>query len=413
LKKVSIIHIYRKIVEKSRSFDPRRIDHFLFLAAIVLAAGLAAGNLIFRSAAGLGRTELHISSHSTSLFGKETMDDLIREFEKQNPELRIQIETQGAEDIVVFEETEYSGLVRDGVLASLDSYIYSESSTGQHAVPLVSFMDLLVYNIELLQTAGFTRPPKTRAEFLACAKAVSAINTAGLYGTALGLSSKDPNALKRDIFSWVWAAGGTLWPSDNPQGEPTFSGKAINDLVVFLRQLNQEGALAPGSFEKTGTERLVEFTRGNIAMLIVSARDISFLEKEMSSVFGITAVPGSENPGKTSLGLSGIYAGIRAGSAHSDEAWKFLAFFAEKSSALAAALKAVPGAVLGPFPGAEQSANTFGDYIQANPLYTKAWDIFEASGIARGLPGYLRADEFENGVRKTLMETLSPLDRRR
>ena len=346
------------------------------------------GNLIFRSAAGLSRTELHISSRSASLFGEEIMDDLIREFEERNPELRIRMETQGAEDIIIFEEAKYNGLVRDGVLASLDSYIYSESGAELYAVPLVSFMDLLVYNIELLQAAGFTHPPKTRAEFLACAKAVSAINTAnipntavsGLYGTAMGLSPKDPNALRRDIFSWLWAAGGTFWPSDDPQKEPVFSGKAVNDLISFLGHLNRDGALAPGSFEKTGTERLVEFARGNIAMLTVSARDISFLEKEMGSAFGITVIPGSEDLGKNTLGFSGIYAGIHADSAYPGEAWT----------------------------GAEQNANNFGDYIQANPLYTKAWDIFEASSIARGLSGYLRADEFEHRVRETLIKTLSP-----
>jgi ABC-type glycerol-3-phosphate transport system substrate-binding protein len=398
---VSIVHIYRKIIEKSRSFDPGRIDHFLFLAVLVLAGALLAGNLVFRFAAGIGRTDLFVSPRSVELFGREEMDDLIREFENLNPELRIKLENQGGADLWIFEEGEYGALVREGVLYPLNSYIHIENGAEQYAVPLVSFMDLLVYNTGLLQSAGFSRPPKTRAEFLAAAKAVSAANSAGgPYGAALGLSPKDPNALRRDVFSWVWAAGGTLWPAGSPEGEPVFDGKTAGGAAAFLGQLSRENALAPGTFEKTGDERVKEFAAGKIAMIIASVKDISFLKKEMDGAFGVTVIPGSGDTAKNALGLSGIYAGIGAGSAHPDYAWTFLVFLAEKSSLFAAALKAVPGAVPGPFPGAGPAGS--GDYLTGESLYAKARDIFEASDIARGLSGYPGSEEFERGVRKSL-----------
>lgn len=363
---------------------------------------------IFRYTAGPSRTELILAGQCEDLFGKETVDALIQEFEERNPELRIRLATNdpGAKnrsgpDIIIFDEDEFNGLS----LSSLNSYIHTESGAEQQAIPLVSFMDLLFYNIELLQAAGFDRPPKTRAEFLACAKAVSAAHAAdgnstdsGIYGAALGLSPKDPQALRRDVFSWIWAAGGEL------RQEDAFGGKTVSDVLAFLGQLKSEGALAPGSFEKTGADRLEEFARGKIALMITSARVIPALQKEMGGNFGITVIPGSAgpvSPEKNILGLSGIYAGISADSAHPDEAWGFLIFLAEKSPALSAKLKAVPGSLPGPFSASNAGAAVV-DYKTDDPLYSKARDIFEASDIAQGFAGQSLSEEFERIARKEL-----------
>ena len=402
--------MYRKILEKSRSFDIKRIDHFLFLAALILIAGLIAGNFISRLTAGAGRTDLFLSVGRVNLFGGEfsdagtrqeqedSLNQLIREFEEQNPELRIRPEDSSPPDLLIFDEGEFGGLVRDGALGSLNSYMHTESGAEQRAVPLVSFMDLLFYNVDLLRAAGFDRPPKTKAEFLACANAVSAAGN-GVYGAALGLSPEDPNATRRDIFSWVWAAGGGFWPAESPLGSPVFGGRIISGVIAFLDQLNSEGGLAPGTLEKTGGQRLTEFAAGKTAMIIASSRDIPFLRKEMGGAFGVTAVPGSPEPGRNALGLSGIYAGISAGSDHPDEAWAFLVFLAEKSPALASGLRAIPGALPGPFSGAEGFS---GGYVTEDPLYTKAWDIFEGSDIAWTFSGRPRADEFEGCVREEI-----------
>jgi multiple sugar transport system substrate-binding protein len=412
-RKVSILHIYRKFIEKSRVFfdlknlEPKRIDHFLFFAA-VLAAGLFMVTQIFRYTAGPNRTELILAGQCEALFGKETVDALIREFEERNPELRIRLtasdsgaKNRSGPDIIIFDEDEFNGLN----LSSLNSYMHTESGAEQQAIPLVSFMDLLFYNIELLKAAGFDRPPKTRTEFLACARAVSAAHAAdgnsagsGIYGAALGLSPRDPQALRRDVFSWIWAAGGEL------RQEGAFGGKTVSDVLDFLGQLKSEGALAPGSFEKTGAERLEEFARGKIALMIASARVIPALQKEMGGNFGITVIPGSAGPappGKNILGLSGIYAGISAASAHPDEAWGFLIFLAEKSPVLSAKLKAVPGSLPGPF-SASNAGAVADDYKTGDPIYSKARDIFEASDIPQGFAGQPLSEEFERIVRKEL-----------
>lgn len=420
--------MYRKINGKSRGWDAKRIDIFLFLAATVLCLTFIGTNLFIKNAAAQ-RAELILSRQCEDLFGGDVVGALIEEFEERHPELRLRLESADADDsggqspmpdIVFFDEGRFK--VSQAALIPLNPYLAVETGdeTGapveaaagvetaaeQRAILLVSFMDLFFYNIEILAAAGFDRPPKTRDEFLACAKAVSGLRAAsgeagsgftgsGVYGAALGLSEDDPLALRRDVFSWIWAAGGDLNPPDR-DGRPYFAGRTVIDVIAFLEQLNREGTFAPGTFVRTGADRIEEFAEGKIAMMIASSREIPFLRKRMNpSAFGVTIIPGSSAAAKNSIALSGIYAGISAGCPRPDEAWTFLAFLAEKSPALAAGLEAVPGS-LPEFPGAFS-----GDYIKEDPLYSKALDIFEASEIVQGFSGQ-SVEELEHVVREEL-----------
>ena len=413
--------MYRKISEKSRSWDIKRIDHLLFLAAIVLLTVFAAFNLFSRNTAGSPRAALLVDRHCEELFGGDIVAALIQEFEERHPELRIDLEDADGEaagnrpsppDIVFFDEGQFSGMARRDALLSLNSYMRTEAETDLQTdlrtIPLVSFMDLLFYNIEILRAAGFDRPPKTRAEFLACAKAVSGLQTgtadagasgaADVYGAALSLSPDDPLAPRRDVFSWIWAAGVDMQPAAGAAG-PYFGDKAAVDVIVFLGELNREGALAPGTFVKTGADRLDDFARGKIAMMIASSRDIQRLRQEMGgAVFGVTNIPGSPSTGKSKVGLSAIYAGVSAGCGRPDDAWTFLSFLAEKGPVLAEKLGASPGSLPGIFPG----GGFPGDYIKEDPDYSKVRDIFEAAETVQGFSGNPRADALERIVREEL-----------
>ena len=301
------------------------------------------------------RVNLSLSPRFEELFGSEITEALLREFMERNPDLVIQT-ASGAPDIFIFDE--------GGIAAA-----------GGPAVTLVSFMDLLFYNIDILTEAGFDRPPKTRQEFLAFAAAVSG-ETAG---AALSLSPADRQALSRDIFSWIWAGGGNLLSVNN---------RAFIADLNFFGALNSGGALAPRVFDTTGDQRLREFAAGRIAMMIASTRAIPYLRDKMGDgAFGITTIPASGGAGKYSVCLSGIYAGLSVNCEYPAEAYSFLEFLAEKSPLFCAHLKAVPGMVSDLIPG---------DYVKGDPFYSKAWDIFESSAIVEGFSGKPGAQEYEN-----------------
>jgi multiple sugar transport system substrate-binding protein len=379
------------IKEKIKAFAVP--DRVLFIAAL---AGFALFILVKFASGGvnsMGRAALVISRNWDEVFGKDTIDALIGEFEDGNRELSIRRETGKTQsDILLFDEGRYphSGLV------SLNAYVHSGDGAERRAIPLVSSMYLLYYNVILLSAAGFDRPPKNRADLLASPQAVTAARSgSGIYGAGLALSPQDPPSIRREVFSRIWASGASLLQ----EGRPYFGGRAAVETLEFLSRLNPESS--PGVFEKTGAELAEEFAEGNIALMIAPAKEISRLRKKTRGPeFGITVIPASaETPAKNGLGLESWYAGISAACARPDEAWSFLAFLAENSSRLAARLEAVPGSVSGLITPAGAIP---GPHIQNDPLYAKAWEIYEASEPVEEFPALSGAADCEAILREEL-----------
>jgi multiple sugar transport system substrate-binding protein len=373
------------------------MDLFIVAALAVLLITPVIINSSIKAKVEAKKVSLSLSPRFGEMFGSEMTETLLREFKERYPDLRLQI--PDVPDILIFDEGEFSALAAEDALMILDQYASYETGrekeppsfvTNQLAVPLVSFMDVLFYNIGLLTSAGFDRPPKTRDEFIAYASAVSGGNS----GTALSLSTADRQALSRDIFSWIWAAGGNIAPTENSSQSPSVNNRAVIGDIGFFGSLYRNKVLAPRVFETTGDQRLEEFADGRIAMMIASTRAIPALRERMGDgAFGITTVPASGGAGKYGFCLSHIYAGLNVNCEYPDEAWNFLAFLAEKSPLFCAQLKAVPGMVSELIPG---------DYVRDDPFYSKAWDIFESSEIVQGFSGKPDAQEYESAFLEEL-----------
>ncbi|MDR0878894.1 MAG: extracellular solute-binding protein [Treponema sp.] len=377
------------------------LDLFLFVTALVLVMLFIVFKLILPKAAEPPGITLVFDQQWENGPERETLAVLIGEFEKRNPEIQVRLyggdtkpESQSSSgkkavplappDIIAFDEGRFSSLLKDGALASLNQYTGSE--TDQRAIPLVSFMDLLFYNIDILKTAGFDHPPKNRNEFLGFSKAVS---NQKKYGAALALSPADSLGIRRDVFSWIWASGAALIRN----GKPDFNRREIIGALDFFGQLNREGLLSPESFNKTGAQRLEEFANGQIAMMTASVRDIPYLRERMGDgAFGITVIPGpAAYSGKPVTGPSRWYAGISADCQHPDEAWAFLAFLTKKIPVLASEVRAVP------------ESTVPGNYAEEDILYSKAWDIYGAADIIQEFSGILYGDDLEAAVRDELI----------
>jgi ABC-type glycerol-3-phosphate transport system substrate-binding protein len=384
---VNIPGFYHKYNKKSRSFGTDRplgkwIDIFLVIGLIIVLVFVVVNRV-------LGKvnsseidiiTNITISAQFEFFFGKDTVDALIQEFEDKYPDLRIQATGLEDVDIIFFDDSVFDR---------------PEQWTANTIVPLVSFVDLFFYNIDILKAANSDRPPKTRAEFFTTAKAVAdkyppQSLQEPVYAFALGLSPTDTMALRRDFYPWVWADGGELYSSG--AGTAALSRTATNT-ISFLGRLDSEGLLAPQSFEKTGTQRLEEFARGEIAMMITSAQAIAYLRHNARALnFDVSTIPATL-PGKSRLGLSGIYAGINSNCSLPDDAGVFLAFIADKSQVLAEAIGAVPGSLSITFPG---------EYIVKDTLYSKAWDIFESADMVEYYHGQIPEEE----IREKLAEVI-------
>ncbi|GHU61181.1 sugar ABC transporter substrate-binding protein [Spirochaetia bacterium] len=400
----------------NRSLDTRKFDLLLLvLGLIVLAAGL-----IFAFVT----KKINLQKNTTLVFTQwwqeeleaGTFSALKEEFETLHPNITVQLDNRPyAEilrvlrsnsdstlnsDILGLDPRWFEDLIRQDLLEELDTPPEdpSQGVPGGYQKwgrPLISFTSPLFYNIEMLQSAGFDRPPKTRAELLTYARAITDTD-AGRYALALALSPENPQGVYRDLFSWIWEAG-------FHETRPDFSAPAITGALTFLKQLRQDGCLLPGTFTRTEAEKREDFIKGHSAMMIASVADIHTLRERMGEgpgpathggpgPFGITLVPGeSPSGGKPVLGLTSWYLGIPRSAAHKDEAWTFLSFLLERGAFIAEKAHAVPG-----------SRSNITDFITDDPLYAKAYDMYTAGETVQEFAGVPRVDEFETMVREQL-----------
>lgn len=348
----------------------------------------------------------------------DTLKRIVSEFEASNPGITIKLEHLSYQemedrlfegipgeisrsDILALDLQWLYELTQQGMLKPLDPYIEktktmeniipglsSDSPQGSEtvwALPMVSFMVPLFYNVEVLQSAGFDRPPKNRVDFLHYARTITNSNT-GRFGMALALSPGYPASLYVDVYSWIWAAGGVMLQD----GKPNFISPPIFETLGFLDTLYREGLLSPDLFFKTREQKLEEFAQGKIGMMVASVQDIHTLQQQMGDTgFGITTIPSLDMGKKPVFGLTSWYTGISQYSTHQDQAWAFITFLAERSSRLAIASHAVPGNWSG-------TRNLKGD------VYAKAYDMYEGGDVMQEFIGIPQIHFLETIVREEL-----------
>jgi ABC-type glycerol-3-phosphate transport system substrate-binding protein len=409
--------------DKKSIYFHNRTDIFIIILVFILIVCPVIISAVSRLNAKSRQKDIYLSASCEEFFGGKTMETLMLEFNGQNPDLRIMllnapVEKNREPDILFFDESEFNELTASGTLLPLEYLFDVETGAMKPAIPLVCFMDLLFFNVELLQAAGFDRPPKTMEDFLFYAKTISTANNgilADAAGSAMALNPANKQSLYRDIFSWIWASGWNFWQDED--SAPVINSKPVINGLNFLGRLFRDASLSQNVFEMTEEQALEGFAQGKIAMLVASTRDIGALREKMGDgVFGITAIPSGGTAGKYSVRLSGIFAGINKNCQYPDAARVFLEFLAEKSPLLCAQLKAVPGYV--PELLTEDNKN----YIKEDPFYAKAWEIFESSVIVRGFLGVPGAREYENAVleeiqpffegKRTAQETVNDVQRR-
>jgi len=374
----------------------RMVDAFLLAATVAVVALIAGGHARRAAMAPPPPVSIFVSAQYWEIFGNAA-GAFAAEFEEQNPGFRIAPADQERLDILFFDDGEFAALIEASALASLAPYIYAETEEDQWALPLVSFVDLFFYNIDILQRAGSDRPPRTRTEFLAAAQSVAQIAADAqeeIFPFALGLCEADLIGIRREFHPWVWALGAEIHSGFGADGALALTAQTAS-AVNFLAEMHREGLIAPGTFETTGQERLRQFASGRIAMMVASARDITYVRESAGAAnFDVTAVPALVL-GRNRLGLSGIYAGISSASAQPESAWAFLVFIAGRSHLLAAEIGAVPGSAFASLPGAR---------IEEDPLLSKAWDIFDAAEIAEFQSGDLSEMAAIRAIRERLFQ---------
>lgn len=212
----------------------------------------------------------------------------------------------------------FDGLLVDNVYKK-DGKIYSLPNTGQ-------FWRLL-YNVDLMEQAGYTEPPKTLAEMVDAAKKITENGKAdGIYGFASNF--KSGSGFTRPAYAIGSLSSSTSHEGFNYQtGEFDFG--MFRDVAEALRQIKEDGSLIPGAESLDIDPLRAQFAQGKIGMYVNHSSEPSVYQSQFptdirwaSSI--VPTVDGQIN-GVTWVNATG-YIGINANTDKKEAAAKFMEF---------------------------------------------------------------------------------------
>ena len=334
---------------------------------------------------------------------------LMDEFEAANPGITVELisgpysttrdqivaaaATGTMADVVGLDGAWVNDFVKQGSLADLseimmgagfdDSELAAQIQLGGSTwmIPVVNFIYPIFVNVDLLEAAG-VMPPSTRAEFAAAAAALTDPDN-NVYGWALPLSLEQPNGIQNDVMSWVWASGGSMLKD----GLPNLVGnELLAGTMEYIKGLYDAGVITPGTFSMREQDKVEEFVNGRVAMVINTLAHFNLIRDRNPDLnFDITALPAVEGyDGPRGLPYATWGIGIASNTEHQEEAWKLVAFL--MSEAANSKLSSIANA----FPG---NINSKPDFIETDPLFGKAFEVFQTGYLANEFTGLPVAEE--------------------
>lgn len=347
---------------------------------------------------------------------------IMDEFEAQNPGIKVelisgpysntrdQIVTGAAtgtlSDVVGLDGAWVNDLAKQGAIAPLDDLMASTNfdasqvaaiiklDGNSYMFPVASFVYPIFINLDLFEAAGIEKLPTNRTEFVEAAKKLTDPEK-NQYGWVLPLSLQLPNGVQNDVMSWVWASGGSMLKD----GRPDLTSDDVISALKFIESMYKEGLISPGSFAKQEQDKVEEFVNGRIGMMVDTLAHINMIrERNPELNFTVSDFPAVDGyDGKKGLPYAAWGIGISENSEHKEEAWKLVSYLMspEVNSKLVSIANAFPGNV-----------NATPDFVTADELFGKGFEIFQAGYLANEFVGLPVAEElmrmFDEEIQKML-----------
>lgn len=285
---------------------------------------------------------------------KPTIESLVSEFEKQNPNIKVTLTdltwSDGHEKIVVSFSSKTAPDVlelgsdwvpefsSEGVLLDVteeaekikEDYLMWEPVTYKTRIfgfPWILDTRVLFYNKELMKKVGLNpeKPPQTWDELLEYSKKINSLKPKA-YG--FGANSFERHRLYKKFLPFFWSNGGKIL--NNSWTESQINSKEGVEALEYYKKLTQAGIM--------DTQRNLDeiFKKNQIGFLISGGwllQDIKENHPELD--FGVTLMP---KP-KKDKGISASFAGgeylvISKDSKHKKEALEFIKFMIKKDNCL-------------------------------------------------------------------------------
>ncbi len=294
------------------------------------------------------------------------MDQLVEEFEKENPGITVKYEVVPFEEVhdklvtqiaggmspdVVFLDSPWVvDFAARGALTDLTTYIESSNvvkpseytkalmDAGKYegkvyGVPYDSEIMGLFYRKDLFEEVGLNpdNPPATWDEFLNAAKALTrdTDNDGRIDRYGFLLLGENPYW----FYPWVWQAGAEL---TNEAGTvPLMHSKEGIEALKFFTDLHLVHKVAHPEFITSNSwDGRLAFENGQVAMMTAGAWLINVLREEIPSLEGKWSTAPLPSYREAATTIAGDLLAIPKGTKHVDEAWKFIEFLSRPDNLL-------------------------------------------------------------------------------
>lgn len=309
-------------------------------------------------------------------------------------------------DVVGLDGAWVNELAKQGAIAPMDSMMddskFDRSQMADiikvdgksYMFPLASFVYPVFVNLDIAKAAGVDKLPSTRAEFADAAKKMTHADK-NQYGWVLPLSLQVPNGAQNDVMSWVWASGQSMLKD----GKPNVDNEAVVSVLSYIKSLNDAGVISPGTNAKKEQDKLEEFVNGRVGMMIHSLALLNLMHQRNPNLkLDISALPAADGyTGKRGLPYASWGIGISNNSEHKAEAWKLVSYLIspEVNGKLVTIAHAFPGNV-----------NAKPDFSKSDPLFVKAFQIFQTGKLANEFIGLPVAEQLQRDMDVELQKML-------
>jgi multiple sugar transport system substrate-binding protein len=298
-------------------------------------------------------------------------------------------------------------------------FSYTQYNNVQCALPMLTDAYGLYYNVDLLEKAGFSEPPKTLSELKSMAEKLTEYNPDGSIKVAglmplFGLYQNTVNAYGRGYAAQWYDNSGKPTLSTDPNWTKMLEWhKSVVDAIGYDKLQTFFGKLGGGDSEWSAQHG---FETGKIAMMLDGEWRNAFIEADKSKVNYKTA-PFPVDDAQPDLYGSGLVGGtimgIPKGVEHPAESWLLVKHMTTDTTALttlAKGLRNVPSTVESlkdPELNADPHFSTFMKIFQ-NPKSTFK-PITPIGQVDQDLFGSL-AEKYQAGKVNDLQSELSKLD---
>ncbi|MFI9559854.1 extracellular solute-binding protein [Nonomuraea endophytica] len=279
--------------------------------------------------------------------GDNFWKEVVAEFEKANPNIKVQVTVINWNDIDkqvatmvqngqapdILQTGDYSGFVKDGLLHKVEEIVspnvqqdllakfaeFGKVDGAAYGLPFVSSARALFYNKELFEKAGIAEPPKTWDELKAAAEKLKKSGVSQPFGLPLGQEEAQAEA-----FLWMLGNGGGY---KDAAGKWSINSPANVETFTYVKGLVDAGLTSPNPGTKDRKTVWEDFAAGKVGMANGGPMSIPIFDKgAVKDKYGVVAIPGKTGPLNTTLGVMDWIMAFNQNK-HPDEIKKFFDFF--------------------------------------------------------------------------------------